>query len=58
MSAAAPRGAPAPHAKGTDQRSALEAWPEILTTHLAGRRPLLFLDYDGTLSPIVKDPDK
>jgi alpha,alpha-trehalase len=25
---------------------------------LAGRRPMVFLDYDGTLSPIVPDPDK
>src|SRR5690554_968820 len=25
---------------------------------MAGRKPLLILDYDGTLSPIVPDPDK
>jgi trehalose-phosphatase len=39
-----------------DQPSALERWPEI-AGRLAGKRPALFLDYDGTLSPIVQRPE-
>jgi trehalose-6-phosphatase len=39
-----------------DRPSALERWPEI-AGRLAGRRPALFLDYDGTLSPIVRRPE-
>jgi trehalose 6-phosphate phosphatase len=35
---------------------ALDALPEI-EGRLAGRRPAVFLDYDGTLSPIVARPD-
>jgi trehalose 6-phosphate phosphatase len=35
---------------------ALERWPEI-AGRLAGRRLALFLDYDGTLSPIVQRPE-
>jgi trehalose-6-phosphatase len=39
-----------------DRPSALERWPEI-ARRLAGRRLALFLDYDGTLSPIVQRPE-
>ncbi len=35
---------------------ALEHWDEI-ERRLAGRRPAIFLDYDGTLSPIALRPD-
>jgi len=42
----------------TGQKNAIDNWPDILATTLRGRRPVLFLDYDGTLSPIVKDPDR
>jgi trehalose 6-phosphate phosphatase len=36
--------------------SALASWPEI-AARLAGRRLALFLDYDGTLSPIAARPE-
>ncbi len=36
--------------------SALERWPEI-AARLEGRRPALFLDYDGTLSAIAPRPE-
>ncbi len=36
--------------------SALRQWPE-LSEKLQGRRPALFLDYDGTLTPIVSRPE-
>lgn len=36
--------------------SALEHWPEI-ERRLAGRRPAVFLDYDGTLAPIAPRPE-
>ena len=39
-----------------DLPSALERLPE-LAGRLAGRRAVVFLDYDGTLSPIVAHPD-
>ncbi|HYL05238.1 MAG TPA: trehalose-phosphatase [Thermoanaerobaculia bacterium] len=39
-----------------NQPLALERWPEI-ASRLAGKRPALFLDYDGTLSPIVQRPE-
>jgi trehalose 6-phosphate phosphatase len=39
-----------------DPPPALERWPEI-AGRLAGKRPALFLDYDGTLSPIVARPE-
>ncbi len=39
-----------------DRPSAFERWPEIVG-RLAGRRWALFLDYDGTLSPIVQRPE-
>jgi len=36
--------------------SALQRWPEI-AERLSRRRPALFLDYDGTLTPIVDRPE-
>jgi trehalose 6-phosphate phosphatase len=36
--------------------NALASWDE-LTARLAGRRPAFFLDYDGTLTPIVDRPE-
>ena len=36
--------------------SALERWDEI-ASRLVGRRPAVFLDYDGTLSPIAPRPE-
>jgi trehalose 6-phosphate phosphatase len=39
-----------------DRPSALAHWPEI-RRRLAGRRLALFLDYDGTLTPIVARPE-
>ena len=35
---------------------ALREWPEI-SKRLEGKRPALFLDYDGTLTPIVSRPE-
>ena len=36
--------------------NALSNWQQ-LSTELEGRRPVLFLDYDGTLTPIVSRPE-
>lgn len=44
---------PAPRV--ADLPLALERWQEV-TARLAGRLPAVFLDYDGTLTPIVDDP--
>ncbi len=35
---------------------ALESFQDIVT-EIGGKRPVLFFDYDGTLTPIVEDPD-
>lgn len=41
----------------TEHPSALDMFEEIL--HLSeGKQIVMFLDYDGTLSPIVDDPDR
>lgn len=39
-----------------ERPSALDRWDEI-AARLAGRRPAVFLDYDGTLSPITARPE-
>jgi hypothetical protein len=49
---------PEDYVKVVGQKSALDQWPDILKHVVKGRRPLLFMDYDGTLAPIVSDPDK
>jgi trehalose 6-phosphate phosphatase len=36
---------------------ALACWPE-LTARMRGRQLVVFLDYDGTLAPIVENPDR
>jgi trehalose 6-phosphate phosphatase len=36
--------------------SALES-AEAIAARLKGKRPAMFLDYDGTLSPIVSQPE-
>lgn len=49
-----------PHAIGRrpagDLPSALESWDEI-AGRLKDKRPAMFLDYDGTLTPIVSQPE-
>lgn len=42
---------------GTAIPSALDRWSEI-ERRLAGLRPVVFLDFDGTLSPIVERPEE
>lgn len=39
-----------------ERPSALDRWDEI-AARLSGRRPAVFLDYDGTLSPIAPRPE-
>ena len=31
---------------------------EAISNHAEGKKVVVFLDYDGTLSPIVEDPDR
>ncbi|MEO0962499.1 MAG: trehalose-phosphatase [Pseudomonadota bacterium] len=40
----------------TSQPDALEHFDEVIT-RMAGRRPALFLDYDGTLVPLARRPE-
>jgi alpha,alpha-trehalase len=49
----APAGPPDRHSRLRDLPSALESAPEIRNL-LTERRPAVFLDYDGTLTPIVE----
>src|SRR5690606_31191938 len=42
--------------RGDARPNAIAHWAE-LSEELRGRRPALFLDYDGTLTPIVERPD-
>src|SRR3989338_1720766 len=39
-------------------KSALEQWPEIRNRVQQSEHLCLFLDYDGTVTPIVETPDK
>ena len=54
---------PAKHEPGGEERpsgelaSALDHLDEI-AERLAGRRPAIFLDYDGVLTPIVRRPEE
>lgn len=41
----------------TTRPHALESWA-TLRSAIGDRRPVLFIDYDGTLAAIVRDPDK
>jgi len=42
--------------KADELPSALDEWDDI-AARLEGRRPVVFLDYDGTLTPIVSQPE-
>jgi alpha,alpha-trehalase len=44
------------HVKTLDSLPRIDGPPLALPAPLAASRPLLFLDYDGTLTPIVDDP--
>ena len=46
-----------PNPNGQDLRLALEHRQE-LEQRLAGKKPVVFLDYDGTLTPIVDHPEQ
>src|SRR5260370_13947717 len=50
-----PTAAGSPSGLPADRPSALARWPEI-AARLGGKHLALFLDYDGTLSPIVQRP--
>ncbi len=50
------KGARRSSTAAADLPDALARWPEI-AARLAGRRLALFLDYDGTLSPIAPRPE-
>ncbi len=45
------------HRQAEDLPNALSHFDQ-LQERIAGRKPLLILDYDGTLSPIVRNPDE
>ncbi len=54
--AAPPPADPASAVPMAELPSALEEWSAI-ETHIAGRNLAVFLDYDGTLTPIVEHPE-
>lgn len=49
--------APAPLRAPRQLPSALDLLPKIVADRASNKRLVFFLDYDGTLSPIVEDPD-
>ncbi|XAR62288.1 Trehalose-phosphatase [Bertholletia excelsa] len=57
MRASSPTHVKSAHSNFKDQPSALEMFEQI-TNASKGKLIVMFLDYDGTLSPIVDDPDK